>query len=302
MSFSAVIATSASPSRRERLLEIIRHICEHELLDEVIVVWQSSDLPSPEFDHPKLKVFLCAARAVSLARNLGAFQATGRWVWFLDDDTIPASDAYLNKAKTLLEETGLDFLTSNVCGEGVGQVCRRISVDVPLDRDTVWGNFWEPGLIVTRSAFLQVPYDICLGPGCLHGSSEGSDLGMRLLNAGYRGTRVHHLELDHPRIDQPDDYRNKLFFYALGNGLVAVRHRGKSGLVWMAAKCAGKSALFGLTFRFSDALNQLVRLCGLLVGPSLRPSPPMNLETSLLDSGKLLKRFEPEQLTLANAQ
>jgi glycosyltransferase involved in cell wall biosynthesis len=294
MAFSAVIATTASSGRRARLLEIIQHICRFDLLDEVIVVWQSTDLPGPEFDHPKLRVFLCQARAVSLARNLGAYQARADWVWFLDDDTIPASDAYLERAKQVLDDTGLDFLTSNVCGEGVGQVCRRISVDVPINERTIEGNFWEPGLIVARSVFLKVPYDICLGPGCLHGSSEGSDLGIRLLRSGYKGMRVHDLELDHPRIERPDDYRNKLFLYAIGNGLVAVRRGGKAGFLRTAGKSWAKMTVLALTFRGTAALDQFVRLCGLLVGPWLQPSPPMNLEPRLLRSDDILSEHRAQ--------
>lgn len=289
MAFSAVIATSASPGRRARLLEIIKEICRSDLLEEVIVVWQSTDQPGPEFHHPKLRMFLCQARAVSLARNLGAYQAKAEWIWFLDDDTIPASDRYLVRAKQVLDETGLDFLTSNVCGEGVGQVCRRISEDVPIDETTIAGNFWEPGLIVARSVFLKVPYDICLGPGCLHGSSEGSDLGIRLLRSGHTGMRMHDLELDHPRIDQPDDYRNKLFLYALGNGLVSIRHRGWTGYLRTVGKSALKMTYLAVTMRFTACADQFIRLCGLTVGPFLRPSPPMNLEPQLLSSSTIMR-------------
>jgi hypothetical protein len=209
-------------------------------------------------------------------------------VWFLDDDTIPASAAYLDRAKAVLDGSDFDFLTSNVCGDGVGQVCRRISEDVRIDERTIAGNFWEPGLIVARKVFVANPYDICLGPGCLHGSSEGSDLGIRLLRAGHKGMRVHDLELDHPAIDIPDDYRNKLFMYALGNGLVAIRHGGKTGFIRTAGKSALKMLVLLATLRFSAALDQFVRLCGLLVGPSLRPSPPLNLEPSLLGSPAII--------------
>ncbi|CAN5275494.1 hypothetical protein BH10PSE15_BH10PSE15_01440 [soil metagenome] len=297
MTFSAVIATSASPGRRQRLLEIVQHICQFELLKEVIVVWQSIDPPSPEFDHPKLKIFLCRARAVSLARNLGAYQASGKWVWFLDDDTIPASDAYLETARNALtggkSGSELDFLTSNVCGEGVGQVCRRISADIRIDETTIEGNFWEPGLIVARDVFLKVPYDICLGPGCLHGSSEGSDLGIRLLRSGHRGMRLHDLELDHPEIEKTDDYRNKLFLYALGNGLVAIRHGGRGGFFRTAGKAGAKMAILALTLRFAASLDQFIRLCGLFVGPCLRPAPPLNLEPRLLNSDDILQQVSP---------
>lgn len=298
MAFSAVIATSAVPSRRKRLLDIVQYICQYELLEEVIVVWQSSDGPGPEFSHPKLKIFICRARAVSLARNLGGFQAKGKWIWFLDDDTIPVSNLYLNKARNALEgsggSSGLDFLTSNVCGEGVGQVCRRISADVRLDETSIAGNFWEPGLIIARDVFLRISYDICLGPGCLHGSSEGSDLGYRLVRSGHTGMRLHDLELDHPKIEKTEDYRNKLFLYALGNGLVSIRHRGKMGFIRTVAKCWAKMTLLALTLRFSASFDQVVRLCGLLVGPCLRPTLPFNLEPSLLDDENILQEFKRE--------
>lgn len=291
MTFSAVIATTASASRRPRLLEIIRYIGDFELLEEVVVIWQSTDLPGPEFDHPKLRIFLSRARAVSLARNLGAYQTEGRWIWFLDDDTIPGAANYLNRAKQVLETRNLDFITSNVCGDGVGQVCSRISADISIDEKTIAGNFWEPGLIIAREVFVSIPYDICLGPGCLHGSSEGSDLGLRLLRAGYKGMRVYDLDLNHPKIEQQDDYRNKLFLYALGNGLVAVRHRGPIGLMHVAAKAFVKFLVLGMMLRYTAAKDQLVRLCGLIVGPCLTPTPPMNLDPKMLESADIIQPY-----------
>lgn len=296
MSFSAVIATSASPSRRARLLEIVRHIGQYDLLEELIVIWQSSEPPGPEFRLPKLRIFKCHARAVSLARNLGASKATGKWIWFLDDDTIPASPTYLETARFALEGSrnsrSLDFVTSNVSGEGAGQVCHRINVDIPINNKTIWGNFWEPGLIVARHVFLEVNYDIFLGPGCLHGSSEGSDLGMRMLRAGHIGTRIHDLDLDHPRIERSHDYRNKLFIYALGNGLVAMRYGGIRRLLLNVSKCTIKIWIALVMLQFSNAVDQFVRLCGLVVGPCLQPGPPLNLEPSWLSSEDILEEFD----------
>lgn len=293
MSFSAVIATSANPSRTKRLLDIIDSICRSDLLQEVIVVWQSATPPGPGFDNPKLKLFFCPIRAVSVARNQGAFQAKGDWIWFLDDDTMPASESYLGHAKQILDERRLDFLTSNVCGEGAGQVCARVLEDVLINDRTVWGNFWEPGLIVAREVFRLVPYDVHLGPGCLHGSSEGSDLGVRLVRAGYMGMRAHDLELDHPRIDRTADSRNKLFIYAIGNGLIALRHGGLAKYIWSLAKTGVKAAMMLLTLRFSAFLDQFVRLCGLLVGPHLKPSLPFNIEPGLLERDDLLIELQP---------
>jgi hypothetical protein len=295
MSFSAVIATSASPSRRGRLLEIIQHICKDDLLEEVIVIWQSIEIPGPEFNHPKLKIFLCRARAVSLARNLGAHQTSGQWIWFLDDDTIPASNAYLETARYALlggnDRRPLDFVTSNVCGEGAGQVCRRISADVPIDKKTIAGNFWEPGLIIDRKIFLQVRYDICLGPGCLHGSSEGTDFGLRLLAQGFQGMRVQAMELDHPRIEKASDSRSKIFFYSLGNGYVAIRHGRWLGYVNAILKSLVKLVYSLIVLRSSDGIDHLVRLCGLIAGPCLKPNPPINLEPSLINSPNIISEF-----------
>jgi GT2 family glycosyltransferase len=255
------------------------------------VIWQSRDIPGPEFIHPKLKIFICRARAVSLARNLGAYETKAEWIWFLDDDTMPASATYLDTARRTLESSRSDFLTSNVCGEGADQVCRRISADVQIDEKTIAGNFWEPGLIIRRSVFLQIPYDICLGPGCLHGSSEGTDLGMRLLWAGYRGMRIRDLELDHPRIEKTADYRNKIFFYALGNGLTAIRYGRRAGYSRAIVKSLIKIAVSGALFRRRAFLDHIARLCGLVAGPCLQPGPPINLEVSLLYSPDVLHEF-----------
>jgi GT2 family glycosyltransferase len=293
MSFSAVIATSASPSRTKRLLEVIDVISRSDLLQEIIVVWQSTAPPGRGFDNPKLKLFFCPVRAVSVARNQGAFKAKGDWIWFLDDDTMPASESYLDRAKQILDARRLDFLTSNVCGEGAGQVCARASRDVPIDNRTVWSNFWEPGVIVAREAFRRVPYDVHLGPGCLHGSSEGADLGIRLVRAGYKGMRAHELELEHPRIARTADSRNKLFIYALGNGLVELQQGGLGKYSRSLLKTGVKAAAMLLTLRFSASLDLFLRLCGLLAGPHLKPALPFNIEPGLLDREDLLIPLRP---------
>ncbi|WP_062787059.1 glycosyltransferase family 2 protein [Novosphingobium capsulatum] len=293
MSFSAVIPTSASRGRRARLLEIIKAICEFELLDEVIVVWQSFEEPGPEFIHPKVRIFLCKVRALSLARNLGASQAKGDWIWFLDDDTMPAAPDYLARAQRVLTENNLDFVNSNVCGEGANQVSRRIEADVVFDERTISGNFWEPGLILRRTVFLANKFDVHLGVGCLHGASEGADLGLRLLRSGHRGMRLRDLELDHPAIEKPADHRNKMFSYALGNGAVSIRHRGWTGYARTAGRAAAKMVLLAVQLRFSEATDYFVRTCGLLVGPLLQPALPVNMEAQLLDSPVLLQEYHP---------
>ena len=98
---------------------------------EVIVVNNNSDDKTPEIAMKSgAKVVFEAVNQISRARNTGAKAASGRYLVFLDADTILAPE---------LLKTALEYLSENACCGGGG----RVSFDIQLPRfargvDDLW--------------------------------------------------------------------------------------------------------------------------------------------------------------------
>jgi hypothetical protein len=270
-SVSVVIATVGSDDRAGRLNAVLAALARIAELDEIVIVWQG-DPHSPRLPAgDKVRVVISAVRAASHARNLGASSSEGAWLWFLDDDTIPVGDDYIRRAFADLERCACQFGVANVRTSGDVRVVRAVSEDLVLSRRNLPGNFWEPGLFIPRDLFLAHRYDERLGPGRRLGSSEGLDLGLRLLDGGARGVRAADLVLDHPPIVIDGTFAAKVGAYARGNGYVSFHHGLYGHYAADVARAAAKVALNAARLRWREMNWAARRLSGLLAGPFIRP-------------------------------
>lgn len=266
---SVVIAAVGSDDRATRLEAVLAALDRIEEVSEIVIVWQGGAAPPPA--GRKVRIVQSSMRRASHARNLGASAAQEPWIWFLDDDTVPLGEDYVRRAFADLERHRCSFAVANVQTSGAVRVANSIDESFVLTRANLRGNFWEPGLFISRDLFLAHRYDERLGPGCRLGSSEGLDLGLRLVGSGARGLRAADLVLDHPPLVLDDSYGDKVGGYARGNGYVALHNRLYGHYAADVAKAAAKLVLNAARLRWREAGWSARRLGGLLAGPFIRP-------------------------------
>ncbi|NKJ43252.1 glycosyltransferase [Novosphingobium sp. SG720] len=275
-SITIIICTVENSGREERLRTVLDHLREQlHVTVEIILVWQGWDVANaPSF--PGVRVLPLTIWSSSLARNKGAELASHPFLCFLDDDTYPVGDTALHDAIALLERDRLDFLACNIRSEGAVQAADPIAADIDFSPKTIIGNMWEPGVTIRTDAFRATGFDPTLGIGCIHGSSEGLDFGLRLLAAGYRGRRVAGLLVDHPPLPANDTIKlDRSFFYALGNGAVLVQHKLYSTYAWQLTKSIGRFFVSLLKGDATRTRAAAIRSFCLVLGPIVPRGTPL---------------------------
>lgn len=273
---SVVICTVQNSGREERLEEVLGQLRQQVgVALEVIIVWQGWDIAQAP-SWPGVRVVALDVWSSSVARNRGGEVASHPFICFLDDDTYPVGDTSLRDLLALIEREKLDFVTCNIRSEGDVQAGSHITADIDLHRETIIGNMWEPGLTIRTAAFKATRFDSTLGIGCIHGSSEGLDFGLRLLAGGYRGRRLAGQLIDHPPLSPDQAIKlDRSFLYALGNGSVLVQHRMYRTYVWQLFKSIAR---FGLSILKRDAMRTraaAIRSFCLMLGPIIPRGTPL---------------------------
>lgn len=280
-SISFIICTIEHSGREERLREVIANL-RRQTIDaaEIILIWQGHDAAAaPAFQG--VRVVPVTFFSSSQARNVGASYARHDLLCFLDDDTFPVVDSFALDVSDVMRDRQLDFVTCNIASSGVVMAGEATASDVILDRKTIIPHMWEPGLTIKRQAFLQVGFDPTIGIGCIHGSSEGFDLGYRLLAAGFRGQRIARLLIDHPPLDTVDAYRvERAFYYSLGNGAVLVQHGYRATYTWQIAKTLGRMMVSMARGDHGRAKASFVRTLCMIAGPLVPRRPARILPLS----------------------
>ena len=282
-SISFIVSTIEHSGREDRLRQVMMELSQQEGDYEIILVWQGRN-PDHAPSFPMVRVQPVGFFSSSGARNVGAAIAHGDLLCFLDDDTYPVERDFARRMHAAMIERGIDFATCNIASSGSVMAGEAINADVVLDRQSIIPHMWEPGLTIRRVDFEKVRFDPTIGIGCIHGSSEGFDLGYRLLQAGYRGQRLATMLIDHPPLDTAGDYRiERAFYYSLGNGAVLVQHGYHATYAWQIIKTFARLGVSALRGERARAQASCVRALCLIIGPLVprRPARILPLASAL---------------------
>lgn len=195
--FSVIIATRNRQDSLANALQALRKQSLSRNQFEILVVDNGSTDRTCALVHermksiPNLKYFFLAEQNVSLARNLGAGEAQGKWLAFTDDDCLPPA-TWLDTARQILQpKTGLWVLGGPVfdhvprgfnCGRGF----------TPAGWPESFGKkerYLQPNeahiecnLLIQKRVFLKAGgFQASIGPGNRRfGFHEGTELQARL--------------------------------------------------------------------------------------------------------------------------
>jgi GT2 family glycosyltransferase len=188
-----------SRNRPQLLWDTIRSVLAGDEIPAEIVIVDQSDTPDPTLSNFRpqqnclFRYVWSERKGVSLGRNLAISTATHPILVITDDDMLVAPDWFGALMHTLMNHgewslvTGQVLASEETTGQGYAPSIRadnrsmvykgRVGRDILLT-----GN-----MIIYRSAFDRVgAFDPRLGPGTLYPAAEDSDLGYRLLEAGYQ--------------------------------------------------------------------------------------------------------------------
>jgi GT2 family glycosyltransferase len=226
-----------SRNRSKLLRETIESILNGmEVPDEIIVIDQS--------DTPDEKLAaLCAERrceiryqwtqplGVSHARNLGIKAAQNDWLVFTDDDVFVTADWFGLLLRAFVAAGQRAVVTGRVlavCEHHDGGFAPSTKEDEypavyegRVGQDVLYSN----NMALHKSALAEIGYfDERLGPGTHFPSAEDSDLGFRLLEAGYRILYVPQAVLYHRAWRTDHDYLALRRSYGIGRGAFYAKH------------------------------------------------------------------------------
>ncbi|MDO6681329.1 glycosyltransferase [Oceanobacter sp. 5_MG-2023] len=268
---SIIISTAGSEERRQRFIDVLQSLQSqtHKNI-EVFVVWQGQAEEDFFEEYPDVKFILFPVRNVCRCRNEGAKQAKGDYVWFVDDDTTIADNRRLEYGLSVISEKSLDYIVANVICEGELKALQSHDHDFEITPKVLRGAFSEPGLLFKRDCFMATKFDEGLGIGCIHGSSEGFDLGARLIKLGYKGQVTHDFKLNHPPIKADTDQKallHRVFFYSMGNALALVKNGYYRIYCYELIRCLVYISIGIVKFNRKKIRTYSVRFLCLLVGP-----------------------------------
>jgi len=188
-----------SRNRPQLLGDTIRSVLAGTEIPAEIVIVDQSDRPDPTWSsfNPQqnfqFRYIWSEKIGVSRGRNLAISSAAHSILVITDDDMLVAPNWFGSIVRTLMEHGEQSVVTGQVLaseeGNGVGYAPstrednRSVVYTGRVGRDILLtGN-----MAIHRSAFDRVGgFDLRLGPGTLYPAAEDSDLGFRLLEAGYQ--------------------------------------------------------------------------------------------------------------------
>jgi len=232
MRFSLVLATVGRTAEIERFLKSLDAQTNRNF--ELIVVDQSPDdrlVPVlSRYKHKMPIVYLRSAPGVSRARNLGLQHVTGDILSFPDDDCWYPATLLEQVAQFFEENPEWDGITGSIVDiDGRFSVGRWDPREGAITFLNEWTRSAEASIFVRRSVVEVIGgFDEELGPGAGTPwmASEGDDLILRALRAGFRFYYNPKFKIYHPHPVGVFDSRNlkRALMYGQGMGYVLRKH------------------------------------------------------------------------------
>ena len=252
---SVVVTTCGRP---HLAADAVRSVLAGELGAVEVLVIDQSDRPDSALEalateHPSVRYRAVEERGLSRARNLGAREARGEIVAFLDDDEL-AEPGWLAAHVAALAGAGTSTVTTGRVLPGEPEVRDAVVPSTVLgmepelfrgrlSRDVLAGGnmaAWRSELVAAGG------FDPRLGPGTAWPAAEDNDLGLRLLDGGHTITYVPAAVVRHRAWRPGRSYQRIRWHYGLGKG-------------GFYAKNARLGSAYGLRRASSDVARRLVR-------------------------------------------
>lgn len=121
--------------------------------------------------EPWIKVLTQGNQGLSMARNNGANQAQGDYVWFIDADDIISRNAVSSICKAM--DTSPDVMPIYAQNDNEDVIRNEIETDVKSGKDILFSNKWQNcGVFyVMKRVFLRAN-NLCFFPGIYHEDNE----------------------------------------------------------------------------------------------------------------------------------
>lgn len=240
--FSLVVATKDRTSELARLIASVDRQSKTDY--ELIIVDQNSDdrlipLIGQSANPEKIRHVKCKP-GVSLARNVGMEQATGKIIAFPDDDCWYPPDTLAVVSDWFAANRSYDMLTLNSLDENGVRSCNRWFQDsCDLNLLNVYRTSVGYSIFIRADGIARtVRYDEGIGPGANtpYLGGEDSDFVLMAMKKGARGRFEAKWHIGHPLKDirNASISKDRAYIYGLGMGHVQRKHR----LVWLFAGLA----------------------------------------------------------------
>ncbi len=224
-------------SRPDLVLATVRSILTGAAVPRELIVVDQSPEAHPtltELGHGRacdVRYIHSTTVGVSAARNVGV-EAARYEILVLTDDDVLVAPGWLERLVSALVDAGPRSVMTGKVLPGEPEAAGSIVLTDRLTA-TPWVLQGRPGrdplLVISaalyRSALEDVGgFDERLGPGTHFGGGEDSDLGFRLLEAGYRIVYVPEAELVHRAWRSPDAILRLRWHYGRGQGAFYAKH------------------------------------------------------------------------------
>jgi GT2 family glycosyltransferase len=226
-----------SRNRASLLWDTIESILQGlEIPDEIIIIDQS-DMPDEKLaalstERPcEIRYQWTRPLGLSHARNLGIKTAQNEWLVFTDDDVFVTPDWSGMLLRALVDAGQRAVVTGRVLAVrehhdgGFAPSTKEdenpATYEGRVGQDVLYSN----NMALHKSALAEIgDFDERLGPGTPFPSAEDSDLGFRLLEAGYRILYAPQAVLYHRAWRTDRDYLALRRSYGIGRGAFYAKH------------------------------------------------------------------------------
>jgi len=235
MAASVVIS---SRNRPQFLSDCVASILDGDELPDEIVIVDQSDIRNPDIATMETRRSVCSlryvwseTRGISRGRNAGIALARHDVLAFTDDDVVASGGWFAALMRALTQCEGRIVVTGRVsAGRAETTGAFAPSTVESLESVEYHGNvgadvLFSNNMAMRRSAFDEVGwFDPRLGPGTRFPAAEDNDVGLRLLEAGYRIRYVPEAVVVHRAWRTPARYLPLRWTYARGQGAYYAKH------------------------------------------------------------------------------